>query len=102
MPVAARTRVGRRHAQRSGDAGDLLRLHRIELMIAAQHQRDHAAVRAVDDQRLDAAVGGDAEQRADLGDGARAGRGDLLRAAAAGAGRRAAEGSVGASSRLAA
>ena len=47
--------LGARHAQRTGHAGQLLRLDGIQFMIAADHQRHHVAVAAVDQQGLDAA-----------------------------------------------
>ena len=53
-----RDRVVRRHAQRLRDARQLLRLDGVQLVIAAHQQRDHAAVGAVDDQRLDELRGG--------------------------------------------
>ena len=59
--------LGAGHAQRIGDPGQLLRLDGVQLMIAADHQRNHAAVAAVDQQRLDGLFGADAEQRAEVG-----------------------------------
>ncbi len=63
--------LGARHPQRFGHPGHFLRLHRVQLMITADHQRDHLAVAAVDQQGLDAVRGSHAELRAEFGDGAR-------------------------------
>ena len=61
--------LGRGHAQRARDAGQGLRLHGIELMVAADHERDHAASGAVHDERLDALGRRDLEHRGEVGDG---------------------------------
>ncbi len=64
---------------RSGLAtpGNFCDLHRVQFMIAADHQGDHVAVAAVDQQSLDAACGVHAELCAQLRDGARVRGGDL-------------------------
>ncbi len=51
------------HAQWRGDAGQLLRLDGVQFVIAADQQRDRAAVCAFDQQRLDDAAGGQPEDR---------------------------------------
>ncbi len=47
--------LGARHPQGIGHPRQLLRLHRVQFMIAADHQGHYAAVRAVDQQGLHAA-----------------------------------------------
>ena len=64
--------LGRRHPERREHAGQLLRLHRIQLVVAPHDERNHAAVRGLDQQRLDAPGGLDGEERAQLGDRAHA------------------------------
>ena len=52
--------LGARHSEGRQDAGKLLRLDGIQLVIATHDERDHFACRAVDEQGLYAAVGRDA------------------------------------------
>ena len=90
-----------RHAQRSGDPGQFLRLDRVQLVIAAQDEGDHIARAAFDQQRLHAPRRRDFEKLRELGNGAGMRVGTFASACEA-AGRGAAEGSVAALSTLAA
>ena len=84
-------------------AGQLLRLDLVQLVVAAQQQRDQAAVRAVDEQRLDAcAAAATLRKRRYVRDGAHAGRRDLAQRPAPAAGRGPLGGGAAACSTLAA
>ena len=69
--VAARIASGRRHPQRARDAGQLLRLDGIQLVIAAQRERDHAAFESPSTiSSLSSRAGSSFEEGRDIGDGA--------------------------------
>ena len=64
--------LGSRHLERGEHAGQLLRLDCIQFVIAPHDERDHAAVRALDQQGLEALRGIDLQEFGQLRDGARA------------------------------
>src|SRR5580658_2384963 len=64
--------LGARHPQGAKDAGELLRLDGVQLVVAAQHQRHDLIVLTVDDQGLHAARRLDPEDLRQLRDGAHA------------------------------
>ena len=59
------------HAQRLRHGRELAGFQRVQFVVAAQQQDDEAAVRALDDQRLEQARGRQREEFRDVGDGAR-------------------------------
>ena len=69
----ARDALGSRHAQGACDAGQVLGLGRVELVITAHDERHDVILRAFDEQRLHAARRLHLEHAGELIDGTRAG-----------------------------